>query len=510
MVSTSNPYPPVCVVESSPMTRETGAAQWVAPLVALGLAGLIALYLFRSTVSSMVSVWYGSRTYSYGFVTLPISAFLIGRRRDELKRVQPTTSMFGLALFFVCAMVWVAGNVADVQVVQHVALIGLIDALIWALLGNSVVKILRFSLLFLFLAVPAGDSLVAPLQHLTAAFTVNALRLSGIPAVLDGLVLSTPSGNWEVAQACSGIRYLSASRVIGVLFAGVAYRSWKRRIAFICASIAIPVAANAIRAYGIVVLGYLSNNRLATGVDHILYGWIFFSLTTVLLISLGVRWAEPEINRVSSREISQVQVGQGDGFGQLVATALTVILIGVSATSLAERVWARPAPSGTASNFLLLPRGWVEMDDLDPEWAPNPTTIQTQTAKTFVSGTQRVSVYEGVYPGVRRGVELLTAFNATGSAGSWELVNSHERKAIIGGRRVVVLENTIARGVEHRLVWVWYSTGDKLTSSPYQLKALQAGNRLLGHPQPTALFAVSVPVGADPSEAVQALSQFLE
>ncbi len=509
-MSISNPYTRVCVAEPIPAMRESSAAQWVAALVALGLAELVALYWFRSTVSSIVSVWYDSRTFAYGFVVVPISIFLIWRRRDVLKTAQPTTSMVGLALFFTCVMVWLAGSIADVQVVQHLALIGLVDALIWTFLGGQVVRILTFPLLFLFFAVPAGDSLVAPLQRLTATFTVNALRLSGIPAVQEGFVLSTPSGNWAVAEACSGIRYLSASMVIGVLFAGVAYRSWKRRAGFILASVAVPIAANAIRAYGIVVLGYLSDNRLAAGVDHVLYGWIFFSLTTVILISLGVRWAEPETDLPAAVGMPQIHVGKASGLGRVIVTALAVIVIGASATSLSERLWANPAPSGPLSGVLMPPPSWVAIDEQDADWAPNPTTIQSKTEKCFVSGARRVCVYQGAYSGVRRGVELLNASNSTGSAGLWEVVNSHQRKARIGGRYVVIAENTIARGGERRLVWLWYATGGKLTSNPYELKAFQAGDRLLGHPERTNLFAVSTPVGADVSEAAEVLSQFLK
>jgi exosortase A len=292
-MSVSSSSAPILLVEPQLNDREAVTTAWLGPLIALATAGMVTLFAFRQTMASMVTIWNGSSTYSYGFVIVPLCALLVWRRRDDLRTLHPTTSLLGLTLFFFSAGLWVAGNVADVQVIQHIALITMLDALVWTFLGNASVRVLRFALLFLFFAVPVGDSLVPLLQQWTAAFTVNALRLSGIPAVQDGLILSTPSGNWQVAEACSGIRYLIASIVIGVLVAGVAYRSWKRRITFLLLSALLPIIANAVRAYGIVVLAYLSGNAIATGVDHVIYGFVFFSLLTAILLTVAFRWSEP-------------------------------------------------------------------------------------------------------------------------------------------------------------------------------------------------------------------------
>src|SRR2546423_1258251 len=81
-----------------------------------------------------------------------------------------------------------------------------------------------------------------------------------------------PTGSWWIVEACSGLRYLIASAMVGMLYAYLAYRSLSRRIAFVAASLAVPILANWLRAYMIVMIGYLSGNRLAVGIDHIIYG----------------------------------------------------------------------------------------------------------------------------------------------------------------------------------------------------------------------------------------------
>ena len=54
----------------------------------------------------------------------------------------------------------------------------------------------------------------------------------------------------------------------------------------------MPIVANWLRAYMIVMIGHLSNNKLAVGVDHIIYGWVFFGLVMLLLFWVGSFWQE--------------------------------------------------------------------------------------------------------------------------------------------------------------------------------------------------------------------------
>ena len=57
----------------------------------------------------------------------------------------------------------------------------------------------------------------------------------------------------------------------------------------------LPIIANAIRAYGIVALAYVSGNAIATGVDHMIWdGFVFFSLLTAVLLAVALKWYEPK------------------------------------------------------------------------------------------------------------------------------------------------------------------------------------------------------------------------
>jgi exosortase len=129
----------------------------------------------------------------------------------------------------------------------------------------------------------------------TADFTVFALQLSGVPVLREGLQFVIPTGSWSVVEACSGVRYLIASFMVGTLFAYLNYRSSWRRAVFMLVSLLVPIVANWVRAYLIVMTGHLSGNELAVGADHLIYGWVFFGIVIGLMFMIGARWTEPDL-----------------------------------------------------------------------------------------------------------------------------------------------------------------------------------------------------------------------
>ncbi len=499
----------VCTAEPALDELRQVREYWVRPLLALGLAGLVTLFLLRATAVSMLKIWYGSSTYSYGFVVLPIFAFLVWRRRKQLTSLHPTTSLLGLAFLLLFTLLWAVGNIADVQVIQQFAFIGLLDALVWTFLGSSAIRVLSFPLLFLFFAVPAGQGLVGPLQRLTAAFAVNAVRFSGIPAVQNGFIISTPSGDWRIAEACSGIRYLTSTLLIGVLFAGIAFRSWKRRVVFIALSALVPILANALRAYLIILLAYFSNNRIASGVDHVLYGWVFFSLVTAIMIGLALGWREPPLSYDEFIAHSDPQPRSAPGGARLSWFVGMAVFIVLAASSTADYLWSRTPPNQPIDKLWSPPAGWFASAEPDHDWAPHLENVESETSQTFTDGRREVSVYVLSYPMKRGGVELVNSANAVAASGEWEVLDDDYRQVTIAGKPAMVAEYLLADGRQRRAMWMWYLAGGEVTAKPYRIKAIQAQVRLAGHPQDVTLFTVSATFGSKSAEAVESLGTFV-
>ena len=253
------------------LTSDELARSWRATSLALALALAWVLLLYRESALAMVAIWARSDTFAHAFVVPPIVLWLVWRRRAQLVQMAPRAAFPVLFAVAGAALLWWLGELAAVNAVTQLALTALLVLTVPALLGLQVARAIAFPLGFLFFAVPIGEFLLPQLMQWTADFTVAALRISGIPVYREGLQFVIPSGNWSVVDACSGIRYLIASLTVGTLFAYLNYQSSRRRVLFMLVSLFVPVAANWIRAYLIVIIGHLSGNRLAAGVDHLIF-----------------------------------------------------------------------------------------------------------------------------------------------------------------------------------------------------------------------------------------------
>ena len=249
--------------------ESTRAGVWRHAIAALLVLIAAILLLYRDTAWGMVQIWSRSETFTHGFLVVPIVLWLVWRSRDALVALTPRPSGWILAPLLIAILGWLMGDLAAVNAVTQMAFVSMLVLAIPAVLGVSVARLIAFPLAFLYFAVPIGEVFLPQLMEWTANFTVVALRFSGIPVFREGLQFVIPSGNWSVVEACSGVRYLIASLTVGTLFAYLNYQSNWRRLLFVLVSILVPIVANWLRAYMIVMLGHLSGNTIAVGVARI-------------------------------------------------------------------------------------------------------------------------------------------------------------------------------------------------------------------------------------------------
>lgn len=294
------------------------------------ISGLTALWAwiiwsYYKTAESMVATWARSETFAHGFLVFPIAFWLVWRKRQVLIGTPPVFSWFGVVFIAASVLLWAAGDAVNANVVRHFALIFMLIASVWAVLGPSVVRLIAFPLFFLLFAVPFGEFLIPIFMKWTADFTVIALRITGIPVHQEGMQFVIPSGSWSVIEACSGVRYLISSISIGSLFAYLSFNSWKRRSLFIFFSFLVPIVANWVRAYFIVLLGHFSDNKLAAGVDHLIYGWVFFGVVITILFFCGSKWSEKPVDPAPKMPSGSVSELNKNGLFAGMAVAALVI-----------------------------------------------------------------------------------------------------------------------------------------------------------------------------------------
>ena len=493
-------------------------AAWRFALPALIVVLLSILTLYRDTAWSMVDIWSRSETFTHGFLVPPIVLWLVWRLRDQLACLAPRPSLIAILAFFGVGFVWLLGEIAAASVVSQFAMTGLLVLAVPALLGLPVARRIMFPLGFLFFAVPFGEFAMPRLMEWTAHFTVLGLRLSGVPVFREGLNFVIPSGQWSVVEACSGVRYLIASLTVGTLFAYLNYRSLKRRLIFIGVAFFVPVVANWLRAYMIVMLGHLSGNKLATGVDHLIYGWLFFGLVIMIMFWIGARWREddliePQIASVPLDESGVPATSAPDAVSVPVLLAgLTVMIMAVAWPLAQWQIDRHARPDLTELGEMQVIPGWPVASAPFVDWRPAFENASAIVDNTFANGGRNASLYIAYYRNQGEDRKMVTTTNSLVRGGSgWHKV-AEDRHALsfldhsLTARRSELRSTT---GASRLLVWQWYWVNGYLTESELKAKALTAFMRLLGEGDDSAVIIVYAPkdeTGA-PDAALEAFVQ---
>src|SRR6185437_7819865 len=167
-------------------------------------------------------------------------------------------------------------------------------------------------------------------------------------------------------EACAGLRFLIATIALGTLYAHLTYRKWPKIILFMAACIVVPIIGNGFRALGIVLLAHYSDNRIAVGFDHLIYGWGFSVAIMLLLFFIGA-WYRDEFPPAKAPE----HVPPPASAGALLA-AVVIAAVVVSAAP-AYAIWRENVPlSIDASVFSAPPHydGW-EAGQASGFWTPS-------------------------------------------------------------------------------------------------------------------------------------------
>jgi exosortase A len=261
-----------------------------------GLAiGLVAFaFLFRAEIAAAVNTWTTSTAYNHCFLVIPIALFLMWDRRASLRGLTAAPAPLMALLALPAGFAWLTAERLGIMEGRQLAAVSMLEILSLGVLGRRLWVAVSGPLLYLYLLVPFGEFLTPWLQDVTTGFVGRGLDLIGIPAYIDGYLIEIPEGTFFVAEACAGLRFLIASIAFGVLYALLMYRDPMRRVIFVGVAIIVPIIANGFRALGIVSLGHWLGSAEAAAVDHVLYGWIFFSIVMLVLVALGLPFRQDD------------------------------------------------------------------------------------------------------------------------------------------------------------------------------------------------------------------------
>jgi len=495
--------------QAQPGQRER-AGPWRRPLIVLGATNLALFVLFWPTLRHMTGIWSDNVTFYHCWMVPLVSAWLVYDRIDLFDRLVPRPDWRALPLGLGALLVWLMGWAGDIQLFMHAGLVVMVMATVPLILGFEATRAALFPWLFLLFCIPFGDVFVPPLQRFTADFTVQALQWTGIPVYREGFFLEIPVesgiGRFEVAEACSGIRYQIALLAIGAFYAELSFSAWWRKAMVILLSVAIPVLANGIRAYGIVMIAYWSDLKHGVSVDHLIYGFVFLMIVTGLFLLAASRFADRDIRAPFTLAFTPRNREPRSGLTHARPAAALLGLCGLVV------VWTLAAAPG--------PRSAIALAPLDPaapaqpvsgqgDWQPVFVNVDAESHDRLAVPDGTVGVYRGYYDGQRPGAELLQYGNLVHPE-SWTRTASRRREVAVGDRSLTMLAHRVRRGDQPYLVWQLYWTGNQVTVDPLRIKLASVTGKLTGDNAGGVLLLATPLFAGDPDAAVRALSDALE
>jgi exosortase A len=455
----------------------------------LSFGALLALYW--STVATTIATW-SKDPFAHGYLVVPMAVYLTWTRRQALTALSPAPSWWALPWLAALAFVWVLGNITATRIVEQLCLIGMIMALIWALLGGYAARQLMFPVGILFFALPFADRSIPALQDFTASFAVRMLKLINVPVLHQGHVISIPGSSWQVSEACSGINYLVSSLALGFVYAGTTYRFWRHRVGFFVASALVPLIANGLRVFTTILIASYGATAVAAGMEHYLYGMLVFAIITYVLFITCGRWQEPAlpVDATGVSETPRLPRAPWSSFRTVVAASIAVLLVAVA--PLAASSLANPnVASGHVRPLSVTVTGpWRETQNDQLKWAPRFDSPSGQVVKVFEAAGRSIRLYMVYYNTDQPGSKLAGGGNVLFEPPWWQYEESWTSMRF-AGEPVKVLKTRLRSPSSALLVWSWYVVNGTATGNDYFAKLLLARARLFRSPAPTAAIVIA-------------------
>lgn len=482
------------------------AAAWRLPLAWLGGLWLAILLIHHRDAAAMADIWWNSSTYGHCLFVLPIAGWLVWQRAPEIAAIVPRAWWPGLLIVAAGAGGWLLGQAAGVGIARHLGLVMMLQGAVVACLGPAVARGLLFPLCYLWFLVPAGDVLVPPLQTITARMCMALLWLVGVPARIEGVFITIPNGYYEVAEACSGVKFLVAMIAYGALVANVCFRRVGRRLVFMAGAVAMPILANGVRAFGTIYVGHLTDGEVAGSFDHVVYGWFFFAFVLAATMALSWRffdrgphdrWLDAQalqpVPPLPERPARAAWVG-----GAVLALVLAPVGWGAAVAGQAAAVPTRIALPDVP--------GWTRVAEPRRHgWQPRFDGADARAIGHYRDGAGRiVDLAIVAYATQAEGREIVGyGQGAVDPEGDWAWTD--DSPAPPGGRAFRIS----APGPVVREVATFYRVGDVVTGSEARVKLETLKARLLGGPQSAVAILVSAGQPGGRGSARPAIDAFL-
>ena len=432
--------------------------------------------------------------YSHGPLIPLVSLYLFLRELratppapTETPSDTPANRWPGIALIAFALALGIFGNLIRIPDVVTYALILWVGGLVLVGFGWTQGKRHWAPVLHLIFMLPLPQfvywQLTIMLQLISSQLGVWFIELAGIPVFLEGNVIDLGVYKLQVADACSGLRYLFPILSFSYLF-GILYRGpfWHKAVLFLMAA-PLTIFMNSFR---IGVIGILVNSygiEQAEGFLHAFEGWVIFGACILLLFLAAICLQRLTPNPKPLADTIDLDtdglagqarrfLGVGVSRGTIIATALSLVVSGIFVLT--------PPPARidvSRDSFSIFPRDFGD-------WSGSASPLDINTERVLGASDYVNATYSA--PNEAAYVNVFAAWYVKQTEGSG--IHSPAVCLPVGGWEVSAIEPTkisipdtvygdftvnravIQKGVTKQLVYYWFEQRGKRMTNDYLAK----------------------------------------
>ncbi len=496
------------------------------PIILVACAALaVSIYLFWDGLSRMWGWWFELPEYSHAILIPPIAVFLIWQQKDRLERMTFTGSWWGVTLVLVGGIMLLIGQLGTVYTLIEYAYFVTLFGLVLALSGGAAFRLMLGPLLILLLCIPLPQFLLAnlstKLQLLSSEIGVAFIRLFGISVYLEGNVIDLGGYKLQVAEACSGLRYLFPLMTMGFLIAYL-YRGalWKRVVLFL-SSLPLTVLMNSFRVGTIGVMVEHWGTSMAEGFLHEFQGWVLFMVSAALIIG-----EVAVLNRIgheagSWRQLFGVEFPAPSPRDALIrrrpvpaplwGACGVLALLFVVMQFVPRPVEIFPARSSFAEFPMQLGSWTGHPESLEGIYL-DALALDDYLLADYTDGPgPAVNLYIAYYESQRKG-EAVHSPRSCLPGGGWQMRDFGQRTLTnvrVNGQPIPVNRSVIELGDQRELVYYWFQQRGRAMTNEFEVKWYLFSDALARHRTDGALIRLITPLppGADEVAADRRLTE---
>ena len=483
------------------------ASRWLVPAF---IAASVAFASFAGFdgLGNLYSRWAHEDEYGYGFLAAGLVFVLLWRRRHLIRSLAAGPKWPGLALVIIAQLFGVLGALSESYFVEQIALVCTFLGFAAVMYGTGPIRVFLPLAIILLMTIPLPYTLQAmitlKLQLLSTNIGEAVIRLIGIPVFVEGNVIDLGQYKLQVAEACSGLRYLLPLTCISFILAYL-YQAplWKRFIVVASAPL-ITVLINSFRIAVVAVLVDNYGSHMAEGFVHEFEGWVIFLFGGLLLgleiLALeGFRISKLNVDSMFGEERATHEGSTPKLLNSLAVTALVVCAAAFGVISSVAWVHAR-TPGPVRQNFVSFPQHVGNWSVHEGQLDPAVLTVLKATdyyIGDFSEATNNspVNFFVAYYDSLNKGAAIHSPQVCLPASG-WEFSSIEERNF---GELAPGVEGTfnrvvVQKGEQKILMYYWFQQRERRTANEFRMKYYLLIDSLRKNRRDGALVRIYTPV----------------